>query len=64
MDNTAQLIQLLEENDYPLLDQASGARKADIRLLEENLIDHLRLKLLIMNRKWMDYNRLFTTVKG
>ncbi len=64
MDNIALLIELLESSAEPLLDISGGNRKADIRLLEQELIQNLKKKLQIMNRHWMDYNRLFTTVKG
>ncbi len=61
IDNTALLIQLLESSGATILDLAPTKELEDIRRLGPDVVDQLKLKLKIMNAKWLDYNRLFTT---
>ena len=60
IDNTALLIKLLESTGDVILDKASVKQEEDIRRLGPDLVDQLKLKLKIMNSKWLDYNRIFT----
>jgi hypothetical protein len=61
IDNTALLIQLLESTDQIILDLAPTKKEEDIRRLGPDVVDQLKIKLRIMNSRWLDYNRLFTT---
>jgi hypothetical protein len=61
IDNTALLIQLLESTNELILDLAPTKEEEDIRTLGPDIIEQLKLKLKIMNSKWLDYNRIFTT---
>jgi hypothetical protein len=60
IDNTALLIQLLENNREELLDIAPVKELEDIRRLGPDIIAQLKQKLRIMNEHWLDYNRIFT----
>lgn len=61
IDNTALLLQLLGDRpaDYLLL--AEKAEEEDIRRLGPGIRDHLQRKLDLMNARWEDYKRVFTT---
>ncbi len=60
IDNTALLIQLLENNWEELLDIAPVKEQEDIRRFGPDLVSQLKQKLRIMNEHWLDYNRIFT----
>jgi hypothetical protein len=59
MDNTAQLIELLESTDQPIIAIASNPRNEDSFHYGPNLVDTLKKKLRIMRAHWCDYDRFF-----
>lgn len=61
IDNTTNLIKLLEANDQAneIIDHAKLKDEEYVRLLGSDLIDQLRKKIKIMNAHWTDYNRDF-----
>ncbi|MEX0778080.1 MAG: hypothetical protein WD042_20440 [Phycisphaeraceae bacterium] len=61
LDNTAMLMELLRPDPGALLDLASSKEEEDIRLLGPDIADQLQRKLNLMNTKWEDYKRVFTT---
>jgi len=60
IDNTVELIELLESTNEPILDLAPTKELEDIRRLGPDFKDQLNHKLRIMNEHWLDYNKLFT----
>lgn len=61
IDNTALFIQLLESTNEVLIDLAPTKELEDIRRLGPDTKAQLKQKLRIMNERWLDYNRIFTT---
>lgn len=60
VDNTARLIELLEDADEDVVHCADSEEQEDVRLLGPNLVEELERKLEIMTDHWTDYRRLFT----
>jgi len=60
MDNTAQIIELLEKSDFPLLRQELDPAKENTWEFGPDLLRQLQLKLKIMRAHWLDYDRIFT----
>jgi len=61
IDNTVELIELLQDNPAGYLRMAATPAEEDISLLGPNFISQLQLKLKIMNAHWEDYKRMFST---
>jgi len=60
IDNTLELIDLLEGSDERILQCADSEAGEDIRLLGPNVTEELARKVEIMHDRWDDYRRLFT----
>lgn len=60
LDNTALLIDILENADGMVIHTADSPEKERIRLLSSELVPQLRMKLKTMNARWNDYNAIFT----
>lgn len=63
LDNTAELIDLIEKADGPVLDCASSPEEESVFLLGPDLPAALRRKMEIMWDHWQDYERLYPTTK-
>ena len=61
IDNTVELIELLQDSPAGYLRMAATPAEEDISLLGPNFISQLQLKLKIMNAHWEDYKRMFST---
>ncbi|MDX2185990.1 MAG: hypothetical protein SFV32_03575 [Opitutaceae bacterium] len=61
IDNAAVLIALLGDNPGNFLMLAPARELEDITLLGPDISNHLKRKIDIMNSKWEDYKRVFTT---
>jgi hypothetical protein len=61
IDNTVHLLRLLESTREPLLDLAPTPGEETIMRLGLDLPAQLKRKIDLMNSKWEDYQRLFTT---
>jgi hypothetical protein len=60
LDNTALLIDILQDSEERILMAADSPEDERIRMLGPDLIEQLRMKLKVMNARWNDYNLLFT----
>ena len=60
VDNTVQLLGLLQSTPQPLLDLAAVAEEETIMRLGPDLPAQLKRKIEIMNAHWTDYDRLFS----
>ncbi|HEY9154868.1 MAG TPA: hypothetical protein VIM69_07055 [Opitutaceae bacterium] len=60
IDNTAHLLQLLQNTSEPILDLAPTSDEETIMRLGPDLPAQLKRKIDLMNAHWMDYDRLFT----
>jgi HAMP domain-containing protein len=59
IDNTYELIRILESTDKPLLSQTKIKTQEDVFLFGPDLINQLKKKAEIMLNHQMDYNRLY-----
>lgn len=60
MDNAVSLKRLLEESQITLIHTSKIPEYETIRMLGPDLISQLKNKIDIMNRHWLDYNRIYT----
>jgi hypothetical protein len=60
IDNAARLKRLLESSKIPLIHTAKIPEYESIRVLGPDLPSQLKRKIDIMNKHWLDYNRLYT----
>ena len=59
IDNTYELIRLLESSKQPLIEQTQNKDKEDVFLFGPELIEQLKKKARTMLNHQMDYNRLY-----
>lgn len=57
IDNTLAILALIESSDAPMIDSADAAEDETPLRLGPDFADKLRLKVAVMNQKWLDYNR-------
>jgi hypothetical protein len=60
IDNAARLKRLLESSPEPLIHTAPIPEYETIRILGPQLPQQLKYKIDIMNKHWLDYNRIYT----
>ena len=60
IDNAARLKKLLESSSVPLIHTSKIPDYETIRVLGPQLPSQLQLKIDIMNKHWLDYNRMYT----
>ena len=60
IDNAVSLKRLIESSPVPLIHTAPIAEYETIRMLGPDLPAQLKNKIDIMNRHWLDYNRIYT----
>ena len=60
IDNAARLKKLLESSSLPLIHTALIPEYETIRVLGPELPSQLKRKIDIMNKHWLDYNRIYT----
>jgi hypothetical protein len=60
IDNSVRLKRILETSSVPLIHTSQIAEYETIRVLGPELPSQLKQKIDIMNKHWLDYNRLYT----
>ena len=60
IDNTVRLKKILESSDTPLIHTSIIPEYETSRVLSPELPTQLKNKIDIMNRHWLDYNRIYT----
>lgn len=60
IDNSARLKRLLESSQMPLIHTSTIPEYETIRVLGPALPSQMKRKIDIMNKHWLDYNRLYT----
>ncbi len=63
LDNTAELIRLIESQPLPVIEHAANADEESVFLLGPDVVGALRHKLDIMLDHWQDYERLYPATK-
>ena len=59
IDNTVELIGLLEQAEEPLLALAETAEEEDVFFFSPHVVEHLRKKVAIMMAHWEEYEQLY-----
>ena len=59
IDNTLELIEILENAEQPVIHQAESKEFENIMLLGPDLVDQLKKKIFIMENHRRDFERLF-----
>jgi len=60
IDNAVRLKKILESSDAPLIHNSIIPEYETSRVLGPELVSQLKNKIDIMNRHWLDYNRIYT----
>jgi len=60
IDNTALLIEILENSDQKILHMTEDPKEEDSFAFGPDLVEQLRKKIRIMHDHWLDYDRIFT----